>query len=403
MSRRRLTWILGVLSALGPLSIDAPAPALPAIARALGASPAAVQLTLAAYLSGLLAGQLVHGPLSDRVGRRPPLLGGLALYTAASIAGALAPSLRVLWLVRFAQGFGACAVVAISRAVVRDRFDGREAAALHSARMTVSGAAPVVAPILGGLLATALGWRAVFVALAAAGIGLGALVASSLPESLPPERARPGLRGAAAALRDRRFLRMALAGGASEAALFAYLSGASFVFIDGLGLTPRLFGLLAAATAVGIVGATLAGRRLVRRIGVPRLLRAGAVAAVTAYAALVAAVLLGAGRGAVAVAMIAGVSTVGVVLPTATAAAMDGRGEGAGSASAVLGLLQSGIDALAAAAVSLAADGTALPMAAVMLCGGAVAVALVLAGGDAAGQPSPHAAFTRSEPSPPSP
>lgn len=380
MSRRRLTWILGLLSALGPLSIDTAAPALPGIARALGASPSAVQLTLAAYLSGLLAGQLFHGPLSDRFGRRPPLLVGLALYTLASGAGALAPTLGVLWAARFAQGFGACAVVAVSRAVVRDRCAGPEAATLHSSRLLVAGTAPVLAPILGGQLVAAFGWRAVFVLLAAAGLAFTLLVATSLPESLAPERARAGLRdalrGAGAALRDRRFVRMAVAGGASEAALFAWLSGASFVFIERYGLSAERFGLVGAANAIGIVGATLVGRRLLRSLGVVRTLRAGAGVAVVAYAALVAAVRLDAGIGWVLAATLAGLSSVGVVLPSATAAAMDGRGDGAGSASAVLGLLQSAIDAVAAGAVGLLAAGTLLPMALVML--GCSTIALLL-------------------------
>ncbi|HET8538910.1 MAG TPA: multidrug effflux MFS transporter [Anaeromyxobacter sp.] len=387
MSRRRLTWILGVLSALGPLSIDTAAPALPSIARDLGASASAVQLTLAAYLAGIAAGQLLHGPLSDRLGRRPPLLAGLALYTLASLAGALAPSLEVLWAARFAQGFGACAVVAVSRAVVRDRCAGREAAALYSTRMLVSGAAPVLAPVLGGQLVAASGWRAVFVVLAAAGLALFSLVATALPESLAPERARSGLRdtlrGAAAAFRDRRFLRMAVVGGASEAALFAYLSGASFVFIERFGLSPERFGFVAAAVAVGIAGASLVGRLLVRSAGVAGTLRAGAAAAVVSYAALVAAIQLGAGIAWVLTALVAGVSSVGVVLPSATAAAMDGRGDGAGSASAVLGVMQSAIDLLAAGAVSLLADGSPLPMALVMLGCGGIALLLVLGTGPA--------------------
>ena len=382
MSRRRLTWILGALSALGPLSIDTAVPALPSMARALGASASAVQLTLAAYLAGIAAGQLLHGPLSDRLGRKPPLLAGLALYTLASVAGALAPSLRVIWAARFAQGFGACAVIAVSRAVVRDHCAGRDAASLYSARMLVGGAAPVLAPFLGGLLVATSGWRAVFVVLALAGLALSLLVATALPESLHPERALSGLRdtlrGAAAAFRDRRFLRMAVAGGASEAALFACLSGASFVFIERFGLSPERFGLVGAANALGIVGASLVGRRLVRAVGVARALRAGAGAAVASYAALVAAVQLGAGIGSVLAAMVAGVSSVGVVLPSATAAAMDGRGDGAGSASAVLGVLQSTIGALAAGSVSLLADGTPLPMALVMLACGGIALLLVL-------------------------
>jgi DHA1 family bicyclomycin/chloramphenicol resistance-like MFS transporter len=407
MSRRRLTSILGVLAALGPLSIDAALPAFPSMARSLGVSASAVQLTLAAYLTGIAAGQLLHGPLSDRLGRRPPLLAGLALYTLASVAGALAPTLLILWGARFAQGFGACAVVAVSRAVVRDRYAGRDAAAVYSGRMLVAGVAPILAPLLGGLIVATFGWRAVFVMLSVAGLGLTLLVAWTLPESLAPERARPGLgdalRGAATAFRDRRFVRMAIAGGASEAALFSCLSGASFVFIDRFGLSPERFGFVGAANGLAIVFASLVNRLIVRSFGVDRALRAGAGAALLSYAALVAAVRLEAGIGAVIIAMLAGVSSVGVVLPNATATAMDGRGKGAGSASAVLGLLQSGIDVLAAGTVSLLADGTPLPMALVMLGCGGIALALVLGAGPRDEEPARSGILTRSEPSSPLP
>lgn len=384
MSRRRLTWILGALSAIGPLSIDAAAPALPGIARSLGATLPAVQLTLSAYLAGIVAGQLVHGPLADRLGRRPPLLGGLALYTLASLAGATAPTLPVLWGARFAQGLGVCAVLVVSRAVVRDRCGEREAAELHSARMLVSGLAPIVAPLLGGHLAGALGWRAVFVLLAVAGLALGLLAASALPESLSAGRAGAGLRevlrDATRAVRDRRFVRLALAGGASEAALFACLSGAPFAFMEGFGMTPERFGLVGAANAAGVLLGLLVNRRLVRAVGVARALRAGAGAAVIAYAALAAAVHLDAGAAVVVPVMVAGISTVGIVLPSATAAAMQLRGERAGSASAVLGLLQSGSGVVATGAVSLLADGSARPMALVMLAFGVLALLLLVGG-----------------------
>lgn len=394
MSRRRLTWLLGALSVLGPLSIDTVLPAFPGMARALGATVPAVQLTLAAYLAGIVAGQLVHGPLSDRVGRRPPLIAGLGLYTVASLSAALAPSLAVLWAARFAQGLGACAVIVVSRAVVRDRCADREAARLYSARMLVSGAGPVLAPALGGQLAATAGWRAVFVVLALAGLALLLLVARALPESLAPERARTGgardaLRDAALALRDRRFVRLSLAGGASEAALFACLSAAPYVLIAGYGMSPARFGLVGAANGLGIIAASLLNRRLVRTLGVPRALRAGTAAAVLCHGALALAVHAGAGLGVVLATMVAGASTLGVVLPGATAAAMEARGERAGSASAVLGILQSTSGALASIAVSVLANGSARPMALVMLACGSAAFALARAeGADRAGEPA---------------
>ncbi len=381
MSSRRLTLVLGILATIGPLSMDMVLPSFPALARSLGVDVAAVQLTLAAYAAGVAAGQLLHGPLSDRFGRRPPLLAGLSLYTAAAVACAAAPSLGVLVAARFAQGLGACAAIVISRAVVRDRLCDREATALYSSRMLVMGAAPVLAPFAGGYLAAWTGWRGIFAALALVGVALLALVALGLPESLPPAQRRGG--GPAAALRawrtalaDRRFVRLSLVGGASEAAMFACLAGAPFVFIECYGLAPERLGFVTGANALGIVAASAANRPLVRALGVERALRLGLAGAVLSYAVLAFLVRAEAGLAPVVIAMVAGISSVGVVLPNATASAMGASGARAGSASAALGLLQSTCDALAAWAVSALADGTARPMTTVMLACGALALAL---------------------------
>ena len=381
MSRRRLTLILGILSTIGPLSIDLVLPSFTIVARSLGVSVAAVQLTLAAYLAGVAAGQLVHGPLSDRLGRRPPLLAGLALYAAASASGAAAWSLPALLAARFAQGLGACAVIVVSRAVVRDRCSDRDAATLYSWRFLVMGAAPVLAPFAGGRLAATAGWRTLFVVLAAVGFVLLCLVALSLPESRPPHATMPGglretLRSGSA-LRDRRFLRLSLAGGASEAAMFAGMAGAPFVFVELSGMSPEWLGLVTGANALGVIAASQANRWLLARIGVRDALRVGVVAGVLSYLVLVVAARAEAGPVVLAAAMVAGVSSSGLVLPNATAAAMGSRGDRVGSASAVLGLLQSTVGALAASAVTLLADGTARPMATVMLGCGATALLLV--------------------------
>ncbi len=381
MSPRSLTLVLGTLATLGPLSMDMVLPSFPALARSLGVDVSAVQLALTAYVAGIALGQLVHGPLSDRLGRRPPLLAGLTLYTAAAVACALAPGLPSLVAARFAQGLGACAAIVISRAVVRDRLRDREATALYSSRMLVMGVAPVLAPFLGGAIGARAGWRWIFAALALAGGGLLVLVARALPESLPAGGRRSGgagaaLRGWRAALADRRFVRLSLVGGASEAAMFACFAGAPFVFIERFGIPPERFGFVTAANALGIVAASAANRWIVRTAGVERALRLGLLGAVLSYGALAAAVRAGAGLGAVMFSMVAGVSSIGVVLPSATAAAMDVCGERAGSASAMLGLLQSTCAALAAAAVTLLADGTARPMTTVMLACGAIALVL---------------------------
>src|SRR5690554_389353 len=165
-SKLRLALILGALAGLGPLSIDMYLPGFPSIAQALGTDVAGVQLTLATYLAGLTIGQVVYGPLSDRIGRRAPLLGGLALYTVASLLCAFAPSLPLLAAGRFLQALGGCAGMVISRAVVRDHLNERDSAQMYSSLMLVMGVAPILAPIIGGQVLVAGGWRALFWVLA---------------------------------------------------------------------------------------------------------------------------------------------------------------------------------------------------------------------------------------------
>jgi len=371
-SRLRLTLVLGALTALGPLSIDMYLPSFPSVARSLGTTVAAVQLTLATYLAGLAAGQLVYGPLSDRFGRKPPLLAGLGLYLAGALACAAAPSLGVLAAARFAQALGGCAGIVVSRAVVRDRFDVAESSHVYSSLMLVMGAAPILAPLLGGQILAHAGWRSVFVALAGAAALLAAAVLLLLPESLAPAaRRRTGIGGTlgalGAALGHRAFLRLSLAGGAVQAAMFAYIAGAPFVFIELFGIRPERFGLVFGANAAGLIASSQANRLVVARVGVVRALRVGVALALAGCAALFVAVRAGAGLALVLPPLFVGISSVGFVLPNATAAAMGHFGAQAGSASAVLGVLQATAGALAAVAVSALADGTARPMTAVML------------------------------------
>jgi MFS transporter, DHA1 family, multidrug resistance protein len=380
--RLRLTLVLGALAALGPLSIDMYLPSFPSVARALGTDVASVQLTLATYLFGLAAGQVFYGPLADRFGRRAPLLGGLALYLAATVGCATAQTLPVLAVARFVQALGGCAGLVVSRAVVRDRFELGDAARVYSSLLLVMGAAPVLAPLLGAQVLAAGGWRAIFLALLAAGAALLALVAVGLPESLPPEaRRRHGLAETLtafrAALSHGAFVRLSLAGGAVQAAMFAYIAGSPFVFIERYGVAPERFGFIFGANAIGLVSTSQANRWLARRFGVVPMLRAGAVVAVVGYGTLLGALLAGAGLPVVLPALFVGVSSYGLVAPNATAAAMDHFREGAGSASSILGVLQSTFGALASTAVSVLADGTTRPFGAVTLTCAVIAAALV--------------------------
>jgi MFS transporter, DHA1 family, multidrug resistance protein len=380
-TRRRVTLLLGLLATMGPLSTDMYLPAFPAVARDLGVDVAAIQLTLATYLAGMALGQVIYGPLADRLGRRPPLLAGLVLYTVAALGCAAAPGPGTLAAARLAQALGGCAGMVVSRAVVRDLFDVGDAARTYSTLILIMGIAPVLAPFAGAQVLAVAGWRVIFLVLAAAGALLLAVVWWRLPESLPAgRRHRHGLAEVAGNFRttvsSRRFVRLSLAGGAIQASMFAYIAASPLLFIEVYGVSPQRFGLYFGANAAGLVAASQANRWLSRRFGVLATLRAGVALAVLAYGTLAGAVASGAGLAVVAPALFAGVSCYGLVVPNATAAAMGIFGAHAGSASSVLGVLQSGSGALAAVAVSALADGSARPLAAVSLASALLAAGL---------------------------
>ncbi|MGH3319435.1 MAG: multidrug effflux MFS transporter [Streptosporangiaceae bacterium] len=381
--------VLGGLTALAPLSVDMYLPALPSVTRTLASSAAAVQLTLTACLVGLAAGQLLAGPVSDVLGRRPPLLVGLAGYTVASLLCAVAPTVWVLIALRLAQGLCGAAGVVIARSVVRDLRSGTAAARLFAFLMLVTGFAPVLAPTLGAGLLRATTWRGVFVVLTALGLLLLIVSAVGLPESLPAERRRPpGLTAMGRTfrhlLRDRAFVGYALAGGLAFATMFAYISGSPFVLQHIYGLSPQLFGAVFGVNAAGIVAASQTSALLVKRLGPRPLLRIGLGAVATGGAAVLTVILLGLGLPGLLPALFLAVSGVGLVLPNSTALALTDHPDVAGSASALLGTGQFLIGGLTAPLVGLAGAGSALPMGVVMAAVGIAAMVV-------------FATFTRSE------
>src|SRR3954453_4264563 len=257
----RTALTLGAFVALGPLTIDMYLPALPTITSELGTTSAAVQLTLTGTLIGLAMGQLVLGPLSDRFGRRRPLIAGTALHVLASLLVLVAPTIEVLGALRLLQGVGTAAGAVIALAVVRDLFDGRAAATMLSRLFLVIGAAPVLAPTIGGEVLRFTSWRGVFVLLALYGALLLVVGLTSLRETLPPERRSSNgvggtLRAYRGLFRDRAYVGLVLVAGLTMAALFAYVSGSSFVYQDEFGLDEQQFGLLFGAGAVWLIGAT---------------------------------------------------------------------------------------------------------------------------------------------------
>jgi DHA1 family bicyclomycin/chloramphenicol resistance-like MFS transporter len=375
LSRRqsaRLILILGALTAFGPLSIDMYLPAFPALQAELGVGAGAVQATLAVFFAGLALGQPLYGPLSDRYGRRPPLLAGIALYVAGSVAAALAPDITSLTLARIAQALGGCAGMVIARAVVADLFDERGIARVLSLLVLVMGLAPILAPLAGGQLLALVGWRAIFWFLAAFALACLAAAALGLPETHPPERRSEG--GLGAAMRaytrlvlDLRFVAFALAGALSMAGLFAYIAGSPFVFIQLYGVSPQHFGYLFGLNAIGIIGASQVNVRLLRRYSGQSILAVATIVNLGAGAALLAVVLAGAG-GLVAlmVPLFAAIASLGFIIGNSVAAAMAQVSANRGAASALIGLFQFAVAAAASTAVGTVGDGTALPLAAMV-------------------------------------
>ncbi|WP_320069858.1 multidrug effflux MFS transporter [Micromonospora sp. RTGN7] len=374
--------LLGALTAIGPLSLDMYLPGFPAMTRGLGASQAQIQLSLTTCLIGLAVGQLVTGPLSDRWGRRRPVLIGLVAYALLALACAFAPNAGILAAARFVQGFAGGMGVVVARAIVRDLYAGRAAAKYFSRLSLVFGVAPVAAPSVGSLVLQFGSWRTVFVTLAVIGLLLAAAAAWWLPETLPVERRSTG--GLAGTIRtmgslgtDRVFMGYVLTQGLAFAALFAYISGSSFVFQDVFGISGGTFSLIFGLNALALVAAGQANARLLDRFS-PRVLLV-AVLLVGAVAAV--GVLTGAVAGSVwpiAVALFFFVGTIGMVMPNSTALALDRQASHAGTAAALMGSLQSVIGALAAPVVGLGGEGSAVPMAAVIAGAAALSLAAVL-------------------------
>jgi DHA1 family bicyclomycin/chloramphenicol resistance-like MFS transporter len=391
--------VLGTLTAFGALSIDMYLPGLPAIARDLGADPSLVQLTLSLFFIGLAAGQALYGPLSDRFGRKRPLLIGCALYALASAACALAPTAEALIVARLAQALGGSAGMVIARSVVRDRFDARESARVFSLLMLVMGLAPITAPLIGGQLLVFFGWRAIFWVLCGFGLLCLLMVSRALPESLPPERRSGAGLGAALAvygrlIADRRFLGYALAGGLTSAAMFAYIAGSPFVVIELYGISPQQFGWIFGANALGLILASQLNRRLLASFPGDTIVRATLLLSAGAALLLTLAAATGFGGlpGLLAPLFVC-VAAGGLVGPNTTAAALVPHGKAAGSASALLGAISFLIGTGTSALVAALHNGTALPMAGVMAAciAGALASYLTLASTSSRSAASPTA------------
>ncbi len=369
-ARKAIT--LGLLAAVGPFAIDMYLPALPAIAEDLQVSTSAAQMTLMAFFIAFGLSQIVYGPASDALGRKPPLYFGLTLFLIGSIGCAFAPTIGWLIFGRVVQGLGAAAVMVIPRAIVRDLYSGVEATRMMSTIMLVFSVSPILAPTIGGWLISFIGWRAIFIAVGVVTlIGL-ALVRFVLRETWPAQRrvssALPNiLANYRMLLGHRRFLGLTFIGGFGMSSFFTFLASSSFIYINHFGLTASQFGLAFGVNAIGFIGASQFAAPLAQRFGSERVVAAAVTGYLLFALALFAATLAGADNLYLLMAQLFFCfAFLGLVVPSTMVLALDDHGPIAGMASALGGTLQMVMGASIIGLGSFFFNGTALPMAGVI-------------------------------------
>ena len=363
-----LTALLALLTAIGPLSVDLYLPSLPDIGQTLAASAADVQLTISSYLIGFALGQIVHGPLSDRYGRKPVMLVSLIVFALATLACAVAPTIETLIAARAVQALGSSGAIVLARAVVRDLYEGRHAGRQLSLMAMIMGLAPILGPVIGGVLQTAFGWRSNFILILAAGLTAFVAVWLLLPET------RRAVATGRLALRDVWESYVAVARNpslrahlgimtASFAGLFVFISGAPFVLQNLFYLTPFEFGIAFAVASVGYLAGTTIAAQIVVRIGIGRTLGWGALALTGGGVAMVAATILAPGHVAgIVLPMTLYLMGLGLTQPPALAGAMQPFPDRAGAASSLVGFVQQSVAAIAGAVVGHLLGATAWPL-----------------------------------------
>jgi MFS transporter, DHA1 family, multidrug resistance protein len=368
-----LTLLLAMLTALGPLSMDMYLPSLPDIAHVLDAPVARTQLTISSYLVGFAAGQMIYGPLSDRYGRRPVLLAAVALYLASTLACAAAQSVDLLIAARLLQGISGSGAIVLARAIVRDVYSGVQAARELSLMGSISATAPIVAPMIGGVLQAIFGWRANFFCMSA-----GGLIALLVAGRLLPETLRPGnraqslsvfsmMRGYGAVARHRGFLIYLGIITTTYAGLFAWVSGASVVLQGIYGLSSVTFGFTFALGAAGYMLGAMLATRLVVRLGLERTIAVGVVVIAAGGLSLALAVVTGIPGLWLVAAMALYLAGVGLAMPQAMAGALTPFPDRAGTAASLMGLIQQAVAAIIAAVIGAFLVQSAWPVTGVVL------------------------------------
>ncbi|WP_114375615.1 multidrug effflux MFS transporter [Elioraea thermophila] len=379
------TWLLVALTSIGPFTLQILVPSLPGLAHVFGVPAASAQLALTGYLAGVAVGQLLYGPLSDRYGRKPLAVAGLALFLAASLGSAFATTVGGLILGRIVQAVGGCSGMVLARAMIRDCFPRDRAASVMAFVLAGMTAAPMLAPVVGGLLDEAFGWRAILLLTALAGAALLAAVLLRLEETLPAPHPLPGVAGFLRAnlglLRLPGFLLFAGAFSASSGVFFSFLGGAPFVVVSGLGLAPTTYGLAFALVSIAYAGGNMITARLAQRFGIVRLLRFGTALTFLGAALALALVLLRPPSllNLFGPALLMAVGN-GIAQANALAGAVSVRPGLAGTASGLAGALQMGFGALATVLVGATETGSGVATAAAMLASAALCQAILFVG-----------------------
>lgn len=365
--RIQLALLLGSLAILGPFTIDMYLPSFPTIVEEFGTTASFVQISLTSCLLGLGLGQLIIGPMSDVQGRKKPLLIFLIMYLIASAICAFAPNIYFFIAARFLQGFSAAGGIVISRAVVRDKFSGRELTKFFALLTLVSNLGPIIAPVAGGAILAFTNWTGVFVVLSVVGLVLFFTVISKLEESLPAEKRVPNnigqtFRNFGTLLKDRQFTGYAFTQGFIVAGIFAYVSGTPFVYQNIYGVSPQVFSLLFGLNGIGLILGSQAVGKFVDVVSEKTFLVIGLTISNVSGAILLVALLLKAPLIMVVIPIFFFVASIGIIGTTSFSLAMESQGHIAGSASALLGLLPFILGSISSPLVGIAGENSAIPM-----------------------------------------
>lgn len=379
-------FILGLLSAIGPFSIDMYLPGFPAIAKDLHTTVGNVSLSLSSFFIGISAGQFLYGPLIDRFGRKRPLYIGLCVYVVTSVGCAMSHSVDALIALRFLQALGSCAGMVTSRAMVRDLFAVKDNAKVFSLLMLVVGVSPIVAPTLGGYVTAALGWKYIFILLAFMVSCILVGVYLTLPETRAPDTSLslkpvPIIKNFIAVLKEPQFYTYAFTGAVASAGLYAYIAGSPYVFMELFHVSGQQYGWIFALIAMGLIGASQLNSVLLKNYESRQIIKAALLCQSITGLLL----FMGTATGILEL-----FSTIffififlccqGFTFPNSSALSLAPFSKNAGSASAMLGGIQMSIGALTSAIVSVLHNHTALPMTGVMACCASLSFVIVMIG-----------------------